>query len=144
MWPFPFLVTTVRDLWSCGADIPARLRAFVAPGTWRGDRRRRPLCAFPAFAGLTASLQEFVSLAACVIAMKGNSTPNGEKTLASLLCAYIALLLVLVRVCIIFVTMLGSSSSITARNDLELRVVFVAACLAAALRLLDGRVSFRD
>jgi hypothetical protein len=40
--------------------------------------------------------------------------------------------------------MLGSSSSITARNDLELRVVFVAACLAAALRLLDGRVSFRD
>ncbi len=93
---------------------------------------------------LPGSLQLFVMLAACLIAMKGNSTPNGEKTLASLLCACIALLLVVVRLGIIFVALRGSGTSITARIDLELRVVFVAACLAAALRLLDGRVSFRE
>jgi hypothetical protein len=99
---------------------------------------------YAVFPFLPDALQVFIALAACLIAMHGGSKPNDEKTLASLLCAYIAVLLVLARVCIIFVTMLGSSVSTTARIDLEPRVVFVASCLAAALRLLDGRVSFRE
>jgi uncharacterized membrane protein len=90
------------------------------------------------------AMQVFVILAAIVIVKSGRSQPNEEKTLALLLCVCTGVLLLLVRFSIIFVKNLGSSGSRAARNDLEFRVVFVGVCLVAALRLLDGRVRFRD
>jgi hypothetical protein len=59
------------------------------------------------FPFLPDALQVFITLAACLIAMHGGSKPNDEKTLASLLCAYIAVLLVLARVCIYFHRQVG-------------------------------------
>jgi hypothetical protein len=93
------------------------------------------------FPFLPAAVQVFVMLVACVIAMSGNSKSDEEKTLASLLCAYIA---VLVRICVICVIVWESSRPRIIRNNAEFRVWFVASCLVAALRLLDGRVGYRE
>jgi hypothetical protein len=90
---------------------------------------------------LPASVQALVMVAACLIAMSGNSAPNGEKTLASLLVMYIA---VLFRIFVVCVIVWESSRPINTRVDAELRVWFVAACLVAFLPLLDRRVSFRE
>src|SRR5271168_2319258 len=88
------------------------------------------------FPFLPAVVQAFIMLAACVIAVRGNSAPNEEKTLASLVCAYIA---VFVRICVVCVIVWESIRPRIARDDTEFRVWFVAACLVAGLRLLDGR-----
>ena len=90
---------------------------------------------------LPSAVQVFVMMAACVIALRGNSAPANEKTLASLVCAYIA---VFVRICVVCVIVWESCRPSTARDDAEFRVWFVASCLVAGLRLLDGRVSVRD
>jgi hypothetical protein len=79
-------------------------------------------------------------LAACVIALRGNFKPDDEKSLASLLVAYIAVF-ASVRFCMI---VWESVRPRVARDDAQFRVWFVASCLVAVLRLLDGRVSFRD
>jgi hypothetical protein len=93
------------------------------------------------FPFLPAAVQVFVMLAACVIATRGNPTPDDEKTLASLVCGYIA---VFVYICVTCVIVWESIRPSIARDDAEFRVWFVASCLVAGLRLLDGRVSFGE
>jgi hypothetical protein len=93
------------------------------------------------FPFLPAVVQVLVMLAACVIAMRGNFKPDDEKSLASLLVAYIA---VFVRICVVCIIVWESSRPRVTRDDAEFRVWFVASCLVAVLRLLDGRVRFRD
>jgi hypothetical protein len=90
---------------------------------------------------LPAAVQVLVMLAACAIAISGSSKPSEEKRLASLLCAYIA---VFVRICVICVIVWESSRPRITRDDDEFRVWFVASGLVAVLRLLDGRVRFRE
>ncbi len=92
------------------------------------------------FPFLPGAVQVFVMLAACVIAMRGSSTA-GEKTLAALLVAYLA---VLVRICVYGVIVWESIRPGITREDAEFRVWFVVSCLVAVLRVLDGRVSFRE
>lgn len=94
------------------------------------------------FPFLPTVVQVLVMLAACVIALRGNFKPDDEKSLASLLVAYIA---VFVRICIVCAILWESiRPRSSTRDDAEFRVWFVASCLVAILRLLDGRVSFRD
>jgi uncharacterized membrane protein len=93
------------------------------------------------FPFLPAVVQVLVMLAACVIALRGNFKPDDEKSLASLLVAYIA---VFVRICAVCMIVWESIRPRVARDDAQFRVWFVASCLVAALRLLDGRVSFRE
>jgi hypothetical protein len=93
------------------------------------------------FPFLPAVVQVFVMLAACVIATCGNFKSGDEKSLASLLVAYIA---VFVRICAVCMIVWESVRPRAARDDAQFRVWFVASCLVAVLRLLDGRVRFRD
>lgn len=90
---------------------------------------------------LPAFVQVLVMLAACVIALRGNFKPDDEKTLASQLDAYIV---VLVRTCAVCLIVWDAVRPRVTLDDAKFRVWFVASCLVAALRLLDGRVSFRD
>lgn len=93
------------------------------------------------FPFLPAIVQIIVMLAACVIATRGNFKTGDEKTLASLLVVYIAVLVRIFAVCMI---LWESVRPRVPRSDAEFRVWFVVSCLVAGLRLLDGRVSFRD
>ena len=90
---------------------------------------------------LPAVVQVLVMPAACVIALRGNFKPDDENSLASLLVAYIAVLVRIFAVCMIVWDAVRPRVTL---DDAKFRGWFVASCLVAVLRLLDGRVSFRD
>jgi glucan phosphoethanolaminetransferase (alkaline phosphatase superfamily) len=93
------------------------------------------------FPFMPAAAQVLVFLGATVIAMSGRPKPKDEKSLASLLSAYTGVFL---RICAICVIVLERIRPRITREDVKWRVVFVCVCLVAALRLLDGRVGYRE
>jgi hypothetical protein len=154
-FPRPFELDFFRNLFSRAANRhPGRrlqprrfaaLRPAPHPLSFRhaSEANEEEPASAPAEAkpGVPAVVQLLVMLAACVIALRGNFKPDDEKSLASLLVAYIT---VFVRICAVCMIVWESVRPRVARDDAQFRVWFVASCLVAVLRLLDGRVSFRD